>query len=150
MSAISLGGIVFEGFEIPERVNLGGCQAGHLWKLAGGVRIFNANGPDDDPIRWEGRFRGPDAISRAASIDSMRRSGNQIPFSVLGLSYLVYIKHFEFKPQRPMEVPYEIELEVLIDQGQGAGFSLPTSLDSLIQADISAGTALAGITTVDV
>jgi hypothetical protein len=38
MSVINLGGVDFQGFEIPDEIHLGGCHAGKLWKLPGGAR----------------------------------------------------------------------------------------------------------------
>ena len=143
MSVINLGGVDFLGFEIPDEIHLGGCHAGKLWKLPGGQRIFDAQGPDDDPIKWAGRFRGSSALSRATLIDAMRRGGQQQQFSVLGLSYSVFIKHFSFRPKHALEIPYNIELEVLIDQGQGLSTGFTQSIDTLVSVDLTTGTTLA-------
>lgn len=144
MSVINLGGVDFQGFEIPDEIVLGGCHAGKLWKLPGGARLFDAQGPDDDPIKWSGRFRGPNALSRATQIDAMRRGGAQQQFSVLGLSYSVYIKHFSFRPKHALEIPYTIELEVLEDQSQGLVSGFAQSIDTTVSVDVTAGAALAG------
>lgn len=144
MSVINLGGIDFQGFEIPDEIHLGGCHAGKLWKLPGGERIFDAQGPDDDPIKWSGRFRGNSALSRATALDALRRSGLQVQFSVLGLAYSVYIKHFSFRPKHALEIPYSIELEVIEDQGQGLTAGFTSSIDTLVALDVATGEAFAG------
>jgi hypothetical protein len=142
MPALVLGGVAFQDFEIPEDVRLGGNHAGKLWKLSGGVRIIDAQGPDDETIEWHGRFRTGSAMGRALAIDGMRRAGQPVFLAVLGLSYQVFIRTFTFHPQRNgFEIPYEISLIVLVDNTQGLGFFAPSSIDSLVAADISAGTA---------
>jgi hypothetical protein len=140
MPALVLGGVVFEDFEIPEEVRLGGNHAGKLWKLPGGVRIIDAQGPDDETIEWHGRFRTGTAMGRALAVDSMRRAGLAIPLSVLGLSYTVFIRTFTFHPARNgFEINYEIGLIVLLDNTQGLGFFAPATIDSIVAADIAAG-----------
>lgn len=142
MPALVLGGVQFNDFELPEEVKLGGNHAGKLWKLPGGVRIIDAQGPDDESIEWRGRFRSGTAMSRALSIDSMRRSGRAISLQVLGLSYQVFIRTFTFHPARNgFEIPYEISLIVLLDNTQGLGSFTSSTIDSLVAADIAAGSA---------
>lgn len=142
MPALVLGGVSFQDFEIPESVKLGGNQAGKLWKLPGGVRIFDAQGPDDDTIEWSGRFRTASAMGRALAIDGMRRAGQPIQLSVLGLSYFVIIRTFSFHPARAgFEIVYEIGLIVLTDNTQGFAAVASATIDSLVTADIAAGAA---------
>lgn len=142
MPALVLGGVAFQDFEIPEDVRLGGNHAGKLWKLPGGVRIIDAQGPDDETIEWHGRFRAGSAMGRALEIDSMRRAGQPVFLAVLGLSYQVFIRTFTFHPQRGgFEIPYEISLDVIVDNTQGLGFFGTSSIDSLVAADIASGTA---------
>ena len=142
---LMLGGVLFQGFEIPEKIPLGGKQAGKLHKLPGGVRIFDAQGPDDNPIAWKGRFRSFTAIPRAQRLDSMRRAGRELDFSVLGLSYTVVIDEFKFEILRPYEVDYEISLHVIEDDTQGlASFGVFGALDDLVGGDLSEGMSLIG------
>lgn len=35
-------------------------------------------GPEDADITWDGRFRGPLAVFRARSLDTLRRSGREV------------------------------------------------------------------------
>ncbi len=139
-----LGNFAFQDFEIPEEIALGGAQAGALHKLPGGVRIFDAHGPDDDEISWSGRFRGSGAQARALALDGMRRAGSQVPFFVLGLAYAVVIKKFTFKIKRPYEIDYSIVLDVIEDQTQGIGGDILSSLDDVVAGDLSTGAAFLG------
>jgi hypothetical protein len=142
MPALVLGGVAFQDFEIPEEVKLGGNHAGKLWKLPGGVRIIDAQGPDDESIEWHGRFRSGSAMSRALTIDGMRRAGQPVPLQVLGLSYQVFIRTFTFHPARNgFEISYEISLIVLLDNTQGLGAFAASTIDSLVAADIASGSA---------
>ncbi len=140
MPALVLGGVVFQDFEIPEEVRLGGNHAGKLWKLPGGIRIIDAQGPDDDTIEWHGRFRAGGALDRALEVDGMRRAGRPVFLAVLGLSYNVFIRTFTFHPMRNgFEIPYEISLIVLLDNTQGIAAFAPSTIDSLVAADIASG-----------
>ena len=78
MTTLTLGGVAFQGFEIPDSLNFGGEQALAIHKFPGGSRTVDSMGPDDDDIRWSGRFRGTSAEQRATLLDYMRRQGQQI------------------------------------------------------------------------
>ncbi len=144
MPVLTLGGIEFKDFEVPEEIVLGGAHSGKLWKLPGGVRILDSQGPDDDCIRWSGRFRYQGALQRATAIDAMRRAGQAVPLSVLGLAYSVYIKRFSFRPHRPFEIPYDIECDVLEDQTHGIANAIAIGISALVGNDITAGFAAIG------
>ena len=144
MAALILDGYVFEGFEIPEEVELGGSQAGELTRLPGGIRTFDASGPDDAPISWSGRARGSSAIARAMQLDGMRRAGGQRQLAVLGLSYSVVVHEFRFKIRRPFEIEYRIELLVIADQAQGLFGTVAATLDTLVSADLTSAIGLLG------
>ena len=76
--ALTLGGVLFTGFEIPDQINVGGGHALHTHKLPGGGRVIDAMGQDDDPISWQGRFRGGLAAFRARALDAVRVAGNPV------------------------------------------------------------------------
>jgi hypothetical protein len=142
MPSLILGSIIFQDFEVPESIPLGGAQAGHMHKLPGGIRIFDAQGPDDEAIRWSGRFRGSDALARATALDGMRRQGALQQLSVLDLAYSVIITAFTFTLRRPFEIDYAITLDVIEDQSQGIDSIIGATLDSLVGGDLSAGAPL--------
>src|SRR5690348_7393804 len=125
---LTLGGVVFQDFEIPESINFGGDQQLVVHKLPGGGRVIDAMGPDDSDIHWSGRFRGSNAEPRAMLLDYMRRQGSQI---LLGWSlhrYQVVIREFKADFRQPYEIPYSISCTVVIDETQAvasavAGFA---------------------------
>src|SRR4051812_44013109 len=91
---LNLGGVVFQGFEIPESINFGGAQQLVVHKLPGGGRVVDAMGPDDADIRWSGRLRGSSAEQRAILLDFMRRQGNKVLLTWSLHRYQVVIKEF--------------------------------------------------------
>lgn len=126
----------FEDFEIPDRINWGGRQALSIKKLVGGVRIIEAMGADDDPISWEGRFRGPEAVARARFIDGKRKAGKPVALFWNELAFTVVIERFEPDFTAPMEVPYRICCEVLQDEAAPVtSLSTPT-VDDAIASDL--------------
>lgn len=142
-----LGDVEFQEFEIPENLPIGGQQAGKLHKLPGGARVFDAHGPDDDDISWSGRFRGASALDRATALDSMRRAGDELQLSVLGLSYTVVIAKFSADIRRGgFEIPYNISVHVITDNTHGIDSDVFLTLDSVLGDDIAAGlSAVSGI-----
>jgi hypothetical protein len=148
MVALVLGDFVFQDFEIPGDKDggfpFGGEQAGHLHKLPGGVRIFDAQGPDDYGLTWSGRFRGANALSRAMQLDSMRRAGGLLQLTALSLSYSVVIRWFKPAILRPWEINYTIYLDVITDNNHGIDNTIPATLDSLVGGDIASGLAILG------
>lgn len=144
MAVLTLGGVVFSGWELPESVPLGGKHAGTMHELPGGVRIFDAKGPSDAPIKWSARFRGQSAISRAQRVDTMRKSGAQTTLSVMGMSYTVVVTDFVFDIIKPYEVNYHIECTVITDNVHGIDildiFGV-SGLDGIVATDIAAAAA---------
>lgn len=113
---LTIGGITFTYFEAPQEINFGGKQALSIHKMIGGQRFIDAMGVDEDPITWNGRFRGSDATDRANALDSMRQAGLPVQMSWQNYKRLVLIREFEGKFQQFYEVPYKITVEVLKNQ----------------------------------
>ena len=116
---LTLGGIVFQDFEIPEAIRTGGTQMHNVHKLPGGGRVIDAMGPDDKPISWSGRFRGARATERARQLDFMRRQGAQLLLSWGAYRYQVLIVEYEADFQQSYEIPYRITCEVVQDEVLG-------------------------------
>jgi hypothetical protein len=112
---LTLGGIAFSGFEIPEKINFGGRQNLVTHKLVGGKRIIDAMGRDDDDIAWAGRFRGSNAKIRAQALDGLRISGAPQTLGWDGFSYSVIIKEFKADYTQSYEIPYTVTCEVVQD-----------------------------------
>src|SRR4051812_29902390 len=111
--AFNLGGIEFEGFELPEKLELGGEQAMVVQRVIGGKRVIHAMGPDDAPIEWSGRLLGETAQLRALRLDLLRRAGRELEFRFAHRAYKVVIRRFKAEHERPYLIPYSITLEVV-------------------------------------
>lgn len=133
-----LGNVAFQDFEIPSKINFGGKQNIHIHKLVGGYRVVDALGPDPDDIKWSGRFRGAEALSRARALDRLRASGAQVGLMWGGLSYRVILSHFKADYERFYEIPYECTCTVVSDSV--GGLSIIGIIGGLI-GDVTGGIA---------
>src|SRR3954469_21838480 len=90
-----LGPILFQDFEMPERVRWGGAQRLSVHRLPGGARVIDALGRDDFDIAWSGVFSGDDATLRARGLDLMRAEGGVWPLTWNWFFYSVVIAVFQ-------------------------------------------------------
>jgi hypothetical protein len=67
---ITLGGIVFEAFEVPEQIEFGGRQRMAIHDLPGGGRVIDVLGPTDSDLVFSGIFSGSGAGTRKATATS--------------------------------------------------------------------------------
>lgn len=159
MVTLTLGGVVFADFEIPEAINFGGAQALAVHQLPGGNRVIDAMGPDDADIRWSGRFRGSTAEERALLLDYMRRAGQQVLLTWSLQRFQVVIREFTANFQQAYEIPYSITCTVVLNETMAiatAGVGLIESLASDLASAVGLGgvinhaginTAIQGVTT---
>ena len=135
-----LGGFIFTGFAVPERIPFGGDQAMVVHKLPGGRRVIDTLGPDDMDIEWHGRFWGSYALTQAMSLDAMRRAGTVLPLSYAGHNYTVVINHFVAEIERaPQDVLYQISCTVLTND---PSMVAPISGSALAALDIAAALSI--------
>jgi hypothetical protein len=138
-----VGGYTFTGFGVPERINGGGAQQLKVHTMLGGNRVVDALGPNDDAIRFTGRFREASAMQQVALMDAMRIAGAPVTLTYWNLSYTVVISKFTWSFERFYEVPYELECTVVVDQAQSAPQAAPT-LDSSVTQSIRVASQTAG------
>jgi hypothetical protein len=132
---LTLGGIIFQDFEVPEVIPIGGEQALVVHKLPGGSRVIDAMGADHRDIAWSGRFRSGNAESRARILDGYRIGGQQFLLQWSTYRYQVIIKSFEAQYQQPFEIPYSISCVVVTDESAPVLTGIP-ALDELIGSDL--------------
>jgi hypothetical protein len=133
-ASISLAGIPFKGFELPEKVTFGGQQQLVIHKMPGGNRVIDSLGPDEKDIEWSGSFTGIDAVSRAKQFDALRIAGRQVILSWSEFRRKVVISSFDCDYQyNGNYMPYRIKLVVI------ANIDLPSkpSLLSALNSDLS-------------
>lgn len=110
-----LGPVVFQGFEVPERIAFGGRHRLAIHRLPGGARIVDATGADDDDIAWSGTLSGPEAAPRLRVLDGMRRGGLPWPLAWEGWRFQVVVSRLRIEGEGPFWTPYRIRCTVLPD-----------------------------------
>lgn len=114
-SILSLGPVVFNGFEVPESITIGGRQRLAVHELPGGGRVVDAIGPEEAPICWSGVCSGQDAAARVRSMERLRRNGDVLALAWEGWRYSVVIQEFSAEVSSPFWIPYRIQLCVVTD-----------------------------------
>jgi hypothetical protein len=112
---LTLGGVILQDWENPESIKGRIKQKLDTKKYLGGSRTIDALGRDDDPLEFSGRFRGSVAEQRFQQVKAMAAAGLPVQLTWSSFNYLVVIESFDFDYQSPMEIPYRISLEVLVD-----------------------------------
>ena len=121
-----LGPVVFQGFEVPERIRFGGKQRLAVHALPGGGRVVDVMGDEDAPVAWSGVFSGPDAAGRVRVLERLRRAGEVLELSWEGWRYSVILESFDAETANPAWVPYRLRACVVRHEEvapSGAGFS---------------------------
>lgn len=144
-TVINLGGFIFENMEIPSEINFGGEQSIKIHDLIGGSRIIDSMGGRETNIMWSGLMLGPDAMSRALQLDSMRVSGSPITLSVFNLSYQVVIQKFIFRTERYYQIKYDIELATIQNNNNATGLLGALGLTGSVLSDFSAANAISSL-----
>ncbi len=132
---LTLGGILFQGFEIPDVIRIGGEQALVVHKLPGGARTVDAMGADDADIPWSGRFRGREAESRARLLERYRKTGEVVTLRWSTYRYRVIVQSFRAEYQQPFEIPYSVNCTVVSDESAPILSGIP-GIDELIGSDL--------------
>jgi len=94
--SLYLGSIELTGFEVPDRILMGGQQRTSVHELAGGGRVIETLGSQPGTMLLEGRFVGADGFSKAQEVDLLRVSGRPVLLVVAGFSFDVVVAQFEY------------------------------------------------------
>ena len=138
MNDLTLGDFVFSGFEIPEKLPLGGDQRLVTHKFPGGARVIEAMGADEAHIHWRGQFRGGDAMARAKYLDTLRINGPNLLLKFREFRRAVIISSFNYHLHvGGLEIPYEIKLSVVANDDNPVTVVAP-SADELLAASFQA------------
>src|SRR5581483_2518914 len=138
-----LGPVLFQDFELPERIAWGGAQRLAVHKLPGGARVIDAMGRDDREISWSGVFSGADAGLRARAIDLLRAEGAVWPLVWDAFFYSVVVARFEADYAGANWIPYRIACTVLRDEAE-AVVEAVLSLAATALGDLASAAALGG------
>ena len=130
-SSMSLGGVVFQDFEVPETLKFGGKQMLAVHKFIGGARQIDAMGVDDIDISWTGILRGANTASRIQQLDAMRIVGQQVSLVWGQFQRTVVIEEFTVSYERQgFWCPYTITCVVVPTQSAPVQQSLLGQLAS--------------------
>ncbi|MCW3477649.1 hypothetical protein [Limobrevibacterium gyesilva] len=143
-NALLLGPVLFQTFELPERISWGGAQRLTVHRLPGGARVIDAMGRDDAQITWTGVFTGSDGGLRARLVDLMRADGAVWPLTWDSFFYSVVVAEFRADYARANWIPYRIACTVLRDEAEAlveAGVSLAAG----VLGDLAAADGLGGV-----
>ena len=138
---VTLGPVVFQAQEVPERIAIGGTQALKVHKLPGGQRVIDAMGRDDASLAWNGIMFGPGAEQRLLLLDSLRVSGQPITLAFGTMSYTVVVADFKGDYRRTNWCEYSISCEVVQDNAAQFADALPTLLQQ-VTGDIGAAASI--------
>ena len=142
-SPVRLGPINLRDFEVPQAVRFGGRQRLAVHALAGGKRVVERLGPDDDDILFKGTFSGPTAEARARAFDTLRLSGEIVWLTWESFRRQVVVKRFIADYHSPWWIPYEIScLVVRQDRVRGNGGE---GVAALVAADLGNALAAASV-----
>lgn len=119
ISALQLGPVVFETFEVPEEINFGGDQRVVIHRMPGGDRVIDVMGRDDADVTWSGTFSGGNAAGRARQLDLLRAYGESLSLTWDNFYYTVVIREFTVTYRSAFWLPYRIKCTVLRDEAQG-------------------------------
>ncbi len=139
---LTLGPILFQAFEVPQSITLGGQQRLAVHQLPGGVRVVDAMGADDAELAWSGILSGPDAAGRARALDRLRRGGLAWPLAWDGWRYTAIVSRFEADSTNPWWLPYRISACVLAEGDLAAPEPLPVPPTAEEAAALGAGPGL--------
>jgi hypothetical protein len=109
--------------------------------LAGGGRVVERLGPDDDDIQFRGTFSGPSAEARARAFDTLRLSGDIVWLTWESFRRQIIVKSFTADYHSPWWIPYQIVC-VTVCQTRIAS-SDDTSLAAIISADLNSAVSIA-------
>ena len=112
---LMLGPVVFQAFELPDRINVGGRQRLAVHRLTDGQRVIDCLGRDDSDVTFRGIFSGPDATLRARTLDVLRVAGEPLPLTWDVFFYTVILSRFEAEYRSQSWIPYRITCTVLQD-----------------------------------
>lgn len=134
--ALLLGPVVFQDFEVPARINIGGAQRVALHRLIGGERVIDTLGRDDSELRFEGVFSGQDATLRARALDQLRAAGAPLPVTWDVFYYTAILTRFEADYRNAWWIPFRIACTVVRDEA-AVPLTIALSLGDSALSDLS-------------
>ena len=146
--AITLEQIVFQGFEVPEYISIGGQQQMTVHKLVGGERVIDVLGDDPADISWSGTFMDNNPWDKVQELEHLRSVGDPLGLQWGKFFYTVVLRSFSARTLYG-RATYEISCAVLRNEATAPGGvddDLTDSVGSdLLKAVMSAPAAIAPV-----
>jgi hypothetical protein len=142
--SLTLAGVAFQDFEVPEQIRFGGVQRLAVHELIGGGRVVDALGDDPGEISFTGIFSGSDASARAQILDAACALGATIALVWDEFYYSVVIAEFTASYTKPWWIPFAIRCAVVVEPGAALA-ALVAPAASLISGDLAAAGGLIGL-----
>ncbi len=139
---LTLGGVPFRHFEVPEQVRLETIQRISVLSLYGGGQVITPTGFDPGQIQFSGIFSDVDAVARCQSLNAACVAGTVIPLSWDAFSYFVIIKSFIASYKNRVMIPFSITCKI-VDNTRGTNPVGKDSTSALISADLTSAESLA-------
>jgi hypothetical protein len=111
---ITLDGIPFRYFEVPEWVKYGGPARLIIHKQPGGARQIDSMGYDPGPIRFDGIMLSSDGKDRAEALYAKYIAGNKLEFVCGAFAAQVVISDLKINYKSKNYVEYNIELTEVV------------------------------------
>lgn len=113
---VVLGEFIFNGFEVPESITIGGQQQMTVHTVPGGERVIDVMGRADDPLEWSGVMLGPLATVRERGLREIMNRGRPVTLLFGAYYYTVVVARFVATYARDSYIPYQISCVVLRDE----------------------------------
>lgn len=110
---LSVDNIVFTKDELPEGIAFGGVHVLSKKRMTGSHLFTQSFGYEDDEISWSGHFLYEGSLTRAQSLDALRRSGKTVQFTCGTISKKGIVTKFKYTIKSMVEIDYEISIQPL-------------------------------------
>jgi hypothetical protein len=140
---ITLGGVTFQDFEVPQRISVEGGQRLAVHPLIGGGQVVDMLGDDPGKISFSGIFSGADAASRAQILDAATAAGAQLPLFWDSFFYTVMIEEFSVAYEKPWWIPFSLRCMVAVDPVAVIAAAV-ASVGGLVADDVASAVGLSG------
>lgn len=135
---VTLDDFTFQDFEVPEEMAGGVSQRLDTKQPPGGIKIVDATGAEDEPLRWSGSFMGPDAPTRAKLLAAKVRAGRLSTLTWGEFSFSGVLQEFSWRYRGRREIDYRATFEVITDESAPPPDATSLSVDEMVLTDMIA------------
>lgn len=130
---ITIGTVVLDAFEVPQKVTYGGRQRLVTHHLADGRRLIDVMGPEELDVRFKGTATGPSALERVRRLDRMRSEGERTVLRWSGLRFPVIVREVALEYRSDNWIDYELSCAILDSNDAPVASDLQPTVDGVSQ-----------------